>query len=44
MYCITRLQGTDMIFDMPAECILLAEGPCAIFECKSIVSKTEEAL
>lgn len=31
-YFATALQSTDMILDMPAERILLAKGPRAVFE------------
>ena len=43
-YLVAALQGIDVILNMPAECILLAERPCAVFEYESFISKAEQAL
>ena len=31
-YLAAALQSSNVIFDMPAECVLLTEGPRAVFE------------
>ena len=40
----TALEGINVILDMRAECILLAEGPCAVFEGEAFISNAEETL
>ena len=36
--------SVDVFFDMPSQCVLLADDPCAVFQVQSPIPKAEETL